>query len=155
MQNAIDTRRVLRCITLTSVVVVLSIVIAGAEDWPQFRGPARDGISRETGLLRQWPAGGPKVLWTVPVGQGYAGAAILGGRVYHNDYDEKKNEWGVYARSLADGKEIWHYKESRVIRQPRDQPHRSRRLRQVRLLARSEAGPALPGREDRKAALGP
>jgi outer membrane protein assembly factor BamB len=87
-----------------------------AEDWPQFRGPARDGISRETGLLRQWPPGGPEVLWTVPVGQGYAGAAIVDGRVYHNDYDEKTNEWGVYARSLADGKEIWHFKEFRVIR---------------------------------------
>ena len=116
MQHAVDTRRVLRCITLTSVVVASSIAIVGAENWPQFRGPARDGISRETGLLRQWRAGEPKVLWTVPVGQGYAGAAILDGRVYHNDYDEKKNEWGVYARSLADGKEIWHYKESRVIR---------------------------------------
>lgn len=89
---------------------------ARAEDWPQFRGPARDGISRETGLLRQWPAGGPKVLWTVPVGQGYAGAAIVAGRLYHNDYDEKKGEWGVYARSMATGAAIWHYAEARVIR---------------------------------------
>ena len=87
-----------------------------AEDWPQFRGPARDGISRETGLLRSWPAGGPKVRWTVPVGQGYAGAAIVAGRLYHNDYDEKKGEWGVYARSLATGAVIWHYGEARVIR---------------------------------------
>ena len=102
--------------TLASAVVASSAAIAGAEDWPQFRGPARDGMSRETGLLRQWPPGGPKVLWTVPVGQGYAGAAIVRGRVYHNDYDEKKNEWGVYARSLADGKELWHFKEPRVIR---------------------------------------
>jgi outer membrane protein assembly factor BamB len=97
---------------------VLAAVTAGArgDDWPQFRGPARDGASKEVGLLRQWPAGGPKVLWTVPVGQGYAGAAIVGGRVYHNDYDEQKSEWGVYARSLADGKEIWRFRERRVIR---------------------------------------
>ena len=101
---------------LTCGVVAASTATLRAEDWPQFRGPARDGMSRETGLLRQWPPGGPKVLWTVPVGQGYAGAAIVGGRVYHNDYDDKKNEWGVYARSLADGKEIWHFKELRVIR---------------------------------------
>jgi outer membrane protein assembly factor BamB len=87
-----------------------------ADDWPQFRGPARDGVSKEVGLLRQWPAGGPRVLWTVPVGQGYAGAAIVGGRVYHNDYDEQKNEWGVYARTLTDGKEIWRFREARVIR---------------------------------------
>jgi len=85
-------------------------------DWPQFRGPARDNISKETGLLRQWPASGPRVLWTVPAAQGYAGAAIVAGRVYHHDYDEAKREWVVNARSLTDGKLIWQYKQARVIR---------------------------------------
>src|ERR1035437_10854918 len=61
---------------------------AQGSDWPQFRGPDRNGISKEMGLLRKWPAGGPKVLWSVPVTQGYAAAAIVGGRVYHHDYDE-------------------------------------------------------------------
>jgi outer membrane protein assembly factor BamB len=89
---------------------------AAGDDWPQFRGPNRDGTSKETGLLRQWPAGGPKRLWTVPVGQGYAGAAIVAGRVYHHDYDEQKGEWAVIARGLADGKVIWRYAEARVIR---------------------------------------
>lgn len=87
-----------------------------AADWPQFRGPNRDAISKETGLLRKWPAGGPKLLWTVPVAQGYAGAAIVAGRVYHNDYDEAKNEWLVYCRSLTDGKVIWRFSEARVVR---------------------------------------
>ena len=87
-----------------------------AADWPQFRGPNRDNKSAETGLLRKWPADGPKVLWTIPVAQGYAGAAIVAGRVYHNDYDEQKQEWSVHARSLADGKEIWSYAEKRLIR---------------------------------------
>lgn len=109
-------RRAWWCITLASSVVAVMSAGARGDDWPQFRGPARDGSSKEVGLLRQWPAGGPKVLWTVPVGQGYAGAAIVGGRVYHNDYDEQKSEWGVYARSLADGKEIWRHREPRVIR---------------------------------------
>ena len=99
-----------------AVIALVSAAVLHAEDWPQFRGPARDNTSKEVGLLRQWPAGGPKVLWTVPVGQGYAGAAIVGGRVYHNDYDEQKSEWGVYARSLADGKELWRFREPRVIR---------------------------------------
>ena len=89
---------------------------AQAENWTQFRGPARNNISRETGLLRKWPAGGPKVLWSVPVAQGYAGAAIFAGRVYHHDYDEKKSEWCVYCRSLADGKQIWQFREAREIR---------------------------------------
>jgi outer membrane protein assembly factor BamB len=90
--------------------------LAFGADWPQFRGTARDNTSRETGLLRQWPAGGPKVLWTVPVTQGYAGAAIVAGRVYHHDYDEAKSEWGVYCRSLATGKELWRFTEVRKIR---------------------------------------
>jgi outer membrane protein assembly factor BamB len=89
---------------------------ATAADWPQFRGPNRDNISRETGLLRQWPAKGPKLLWTVPVAQGYAGAAIVAGRVYHHDYDEKKSDWRVLCRHLATGKEIWSFSERRVIR---------------------------------------
>lgn len=98
------------------IAVACSATILCAADWPQFRGPARDGISKETGLLRQWPASGPKVLWTVPVTQGYAAAAIVAGRVYHHDYDEAKSEWGVFCRSLATGKEIWRFTEVRKIR---------------------------------------
>ena len=109
-------RRAWWCISFASCAVAVVASGARGDDWPQFRGPARDGSSKEVGLLRQWPAGGPKVLWTVPVGQGYAGAAIVGGRVYHNDYDEQKSEWGVYARSLATGAVIWHFGEARVIR---------------------------------------
>ena len=85
-------------------------------DWPQFRGPDRSNVSRETGLLRKWPAGGLKRLWSVPVEQGYAGAAIVGGRVYHHDYDVKKSEWIANCRSLADGKQIWQFREAREIR---------------------------------------
>ena len=89
---------------------------ARGSDWPQFRGPDRNNISKETGLLRKWPAAGPKLLWSVPVAQGYAGAAIVGGRVYHHDYDEAKSEWCVNCRSLADGKLIWQFREAREIR---------------------------------------
>src|SRR5687767_2178712 len=44
----------------------------GSGDWPQWRGPNRDGVSAETGLLRQWPEGGPKVLWTAATGEGFS-----------------------------------------------------------------------------------
>jgi outer membrane protein assembly factor BamB len=103
-----------QCVRLTFIGLIACWL--GAADWPQFRGPNRDGISKEIGLLRQWPAAGPKVLWTVPVGQGYAGAAIVGGTVYHNDYDETKSEWAVVARSLATGKQIWRYTEPKRVR---------------------------------------
>ena len=89
---------------------------AQGSDWPQFRGPDRNNISQETGLLRKWPAAGPKVLWSVPVTQGYAAAAIVGGRVYHHDYDEAKSEWCVNCRSLADGKLVWQFREAREVR---------------------------------------
>jgi outer membrane protein assembly factor BamB len=50
------------------------------------------------------------------VAQGYAGAAIVGGRVFHHDYDEAKSEWCCNCRSLADGKLVWQYREPREIR---------------------------------------
>jgi outer membrane protein assembly factor BamB len=106
----------MNCFLLKLAALAGAAVSVYAADWPQFRGPLRDGISRETGLLHQWPAAGPKVLWTIPVGQGYAGAAVVGGIVYHQDYDEKKSEWGIFCRSLATGKEMWRYTEAKKIR---------------------------------------
>ena len=51
--------------------------------WPQFRGPNRDGISPETvSLARAWQPAEPRELWAIDVGEGYAGAAVLNGRVY-------------------------------------------------------------------------
>jgi len=89
---------------------------APADDWPQFRGPRRDGISRETGLYREWPPEGPKVLWTLEVCQGYAAAAIVGGKVYFNDYSEQDKEWYVRCVNLSDGQEQWRYAEKKRIR---------------------------------------
>ena len=54
-----------------------------ADDWPQWRGPNRDGISKETGLLKQWPEGEPKLLWQVnDAGGGYSTPAVVGQRLY-------------------------------------------------------------------------
>ena len=52
-------------------------------DWPQWRGPQRDGISKENGLLKQWPKEGPKLLWQLNnVGDGYSGPSVVGTRIY-------------------------------------------------------------------------
>ena len=76
--------------------------------WPNFRGPNFDGVSPDpTPLARSFPAGGPKVLWAVPVGIGYAAPAIRNGRVYLLDYDEKREGDALRCLSLADGREIW------------------------------------------------
>jgi ferredoxin len=51
--------------TVVSLLALISAAAGEAASWPQFRGPDRNGISSETGLLRQWPEGGPRVLWTL------------------------------------------------------------------------------------------
>lgn len=94
--------------SILSVLALISISASGG-DWPQFRGPDRNNISAETGLLRSWPAQGPKVIWKTPVCEGYAGAAIKDGRVYLNDYDDQKKEHRIRCISLADGKDLWQW----------------------------------------------
>ena len=78
--------------------------------WPGFRGPNRDAISPETTqLVRSWPSPGPRELWSVEVGEGYAGAAVRDGRVYLMDYERPSHESVLRCLSLADGKEIWRF----------------------------------------------
>ena len=57
-------------------------VLSAAADWPQWRGPNRDGISSETGFLKNWSQEGPKVLWHILLGDGYSGISIAQGKVY-------------------------------------------------------------------------
>lgn len=76
--------------------------------WPQFRGPNRDNISPES-VLRQWGAEGPRVLWKIDAGEGFAGAAIWKGRVFITDYDHVNKADALRCLSLDDGREIWRY----------------------------------------------
>ncbi|HEV3470867.1 MAG TPA: PQQ-binding-like beta-propeller repeat protein [Pyrinomonadaceae bacterium] len=76
-------------------------------DWPQWRGPGRDGTSREGGLLKQWPAGGPKLLWQVDdIGDGYSTPVVVGSRIYLMSNRGMENEF-VQALSTKDGKPVW------------------------------------------------
>ena len=74
-------------------------------EWPQFLGPDRNGISRETGLLTTWPDGGPEVLWRVPGGVGMSGLAIRGGRVVTLVQHDGK-QWAT-AFDAKSGKSLW------------------------------------------------
>lgn len=77
-------------------------------EWPWFRGKMHDNISRDTTpLANSWPAGGPPVLWSVELGEGYAAPAVKHGMVYLLDYDEKAGEDALRCFSLDDGREIW------------------------------------------------
>ncbi len=71
----------------STIALILSILLTGAvcygDDWPQFRGPTRDGKSVETGLLKKWPQGGPELLWSVDgLGIGFSSVAVADGFVY-------------------------------------------------------------------------
>jgi outer membrane protein assembly factor BamB len=85
--------------------------------WTGFRGNRGDGIAREeVGLSRSWDPAGPRTLWRLEVGEGYAGAAILAGRVYVMDYDQDRREDALRCLSLADGVELWRYTFPDVIK---------------------------------------
>jgi outer membrane protein assembly factor BamB len=97
------------CLCLLVVFASTSIVnpAAAPSDWPQWRGPERNGISRETGLLKQWPTGGPKLLWQVnDIGDGYSTPVVVGNRIYLMSNRGMENEF-VQALSTEDGKPIW------------------------------------------------
>jgi len=85
-----------------------------AADWPQWRGPTRDGISKETGLLKAWPADGPKLLWQVKdLGSGYSTPSIAGGRIYVMA-NSSNDEESVKALDVKDGKQVWSVRIGKV-----------------------------------------
>jgi outer membrane protein assembly factor BamB len=111
-----------RLLVLAALITAL-IPSARAGDWPQWLGPKRDSVWRETGLIETFPAGGPKVLWRVPVDGGFSGPAVAGGKVYVLDYvtvaDRSKpgpskrvkidGRERVQCFNAADGKLLWKH----------------------------------------------
>jgi outer membrane protein assembly factor BamB len=111
-------------ILFAGTVFVCSAGGSRADDWPQWLGPERDGVWREKGLLETFPKSGPKVLWRVPIHDGYGGPAVVGDRVYVMERERPKGEDGEPARvtraglpgtervlclSATDGKQIWKH----------------------------------------------
>jgi outer membrane protein assembly factor BamB len=79
----------------------------GPFDWPQWQGPERNASSRETGLLQDWPQGGPPLAWKAEkLGGGYSAPAVAAGRVVGMSY--RGNDEVVWALDEATGKELWH-----------------------------------------------
>src|SRR5262249_13310811 len=80
--------------------------VAFAADWPQWRGPNRDGVSAETGLLKDWPAAGPPLAWYASgLGDGYSSVVTAGNRIFATG--DKGESSYVIALNLADGKPLW------------------------------------------------
>jgi outer membrane protein assembly factor BamB len=94
----------------TAASVALSAT-AASFDWPQWRGPERDGKSKETGLLKSWPAAGPRLVWkTTGRGGGYVTPSVANGRLFGAGY--RNNDEYVWALNEKDGKETWSVKTS-------------------------------------------
>ena len=75
-------------------------------EWPQWRGPDRSGVSAEAGLLREWPAGGPPVVWSVAnLGSGYGSIAVSGDRIFVQGL--RDGQTMVSALGRADGRTLW------------------------------------------------
>ncbi|MHB0935247.1 MAG: PQQ-binding-like beta-propeller repeat protein [Armatimonadota bacterium] len=97
----------MRFTILVALIAILSLS-ALAEDWGYFRGPHADGISRETGINKDWAARPPAMLWKVPLhDQGHAGPSVAAGKVFIIDHQDNKDI--VYALNLADGKPVWTF----------------------------------------------
>ena len=83
--------------------------LAAPGDWPQFRGPNYNDISPETGLLQDWPAEGPPLVWKATgLGAGFAGVAVVGNRIY--TAGDKGDSSFVLALDAADGRVVWSVK---------------------------------------------
>jgi outer membrane protein assembly factor BamB len=111
-----------RVLCAVGVVICLLAVEAKADDWPQWMGPQRDNVWRESGILAKFPEGGPKIAWRAPVSGGYAGPAVANGRVFVTDYvaegtlkdaNFQRKEFTGNERVLcldqATGKELWKH----------------------------------------------
>lgn len=96
---------------IVSVIALTLTSFSIAADWPQFAGPDRNNVSSETGLLKAFPAEGPKVLWTIEAGPGFGGAAIRDNQVFFLDRSGEKSAEKDVLRclNLASGEELWSY----------------------------------------------
>src|SRR5262245_8649446 len=82
-------------------------------DWPQFRGPKRDNLSPDKGLLKEWPKGGPRLIWNGSgVGEGFSSVAVAGNKVFTMGDDNGSS--CVFALDRASGKKLWTAKVGRT-----------------------------------------
>jgi outer membrane protein assembly factor BamB len=98
--------RLLFLVTCLPALVLLDAPAAPALDWPQWRGPDRNDISKENDLLKDWPKDGPKLLWTYKeAGAGYSGPSVVGDRFYSMGADDKQEF--VFCLDVKEGTKVW------------------------------------------------
>src|SRR5947207_2438163 len=99
-----------RRIFLAAITVAFLAAPSSADDWPQWRGPKRDGVWRETGIVEKFKSSQLTPKWRVDVGSGYCGPTIASGRVYLMDRVVRPNESErVVCLDEETGKQVWAY----------------------------------------------
>ncbi|MBI5397439.1 MAG: PQQ-binding-like beta-propeller repeat protein [Verrucomicrobia bacterium] len=88
---------------------LLMLLAARADDWPQWRGPDRDGVWNEAGILHTFPAGGLKIRWRVPVSGGFSSPVVAQGRVYLTDSElqQPKARERIHCFAETTGEKLW------------------------------------------------
>jgi outer membrane protein assembly factor BamB len=103
-------------------IAAISLSQSRAGDWAQWRGPQRNGVSAEKGLLQEWPKDGPKLLWQArEIGTGYSTPAVVEDRIYLLSNDGLENE-SAFAISTKDGGKVWSAKLGKVGN-PKQEPN--------------------------------
>lgn len=96
---------------LMMAALAVGLPAAQADDWPQWRGPTRDGVWRETGVVEKFKSSSLKPSWRVPISSGYSGPTVADGRVYVTDrVEEPKQIERVHCFDCKTGKKIWSHK---------------------------------------------
>jgi outer membrane protein assembly factor BamB len=99
-------------------------VPSGPADWPQWRGPERNGVSKDTGLIKQWPSSGPQRAWSISsLGEGFGSIAIKGDRIFVQGTKEDVSV--IFCLNRADGKTVWSASLGRKVNEGRGNGPRS------------------------------
>lgn len=100
----------MRILLASTILFLLFSTTAIADDWPQWRGPKRDGIWRERDILRRFPEDGLRRQWSVPIGPGYSGPVVADGYAYVTDrVVEPEQKERVHCVDMINGKKLWTF----------------------------------------------
>lgn len=95
--------------SITAATILLTAPVMSAEDWPRWRGPDLNGISKETNWSANWPANGPKTLWKARVGDGFGSVVVADGRLFVVGLDKPARKETLLCLDSETGKQIWKH----------------------------------------------